>query len=67
MNLATCQFHGGRRDTDGTLVFCGARSVVMYSYCKQHRPLIFVTLAQIRARAATNPLGAHKPLGAEHG
>jgi hypothetical protein len=66
MIVLPCQFHGGRRDEGGALVFCGARSVSLSSYCETHRRIIFVTLAQMRARADTRPLGIHQQRGAEH-
>lgn len=42
MMVLPCQYHGGRRDEAGHLVFCGAPSVLPFSYCKEHRARIFV-------------------------
>jgi hypothetical protein len=41
MMVLPCQFHGGRRDDAGNLLFCGEKSLPMFSYCAKHRSVIF--------------------------
>jgi hypothetical protein len=40
-SVRTCQFHGGRTDQDGFLVFCGKPVREGSSYCPEHYRRIY--------------------------
>lgn len=40
-SVRTCQFHGGRTDRDGFLVFCGKPVREGSSYCPEHYRRIY--------------------------
>jgi hypothetical protein len=65
MNLATCQFHGGRLNERGLLVFCGKPSVPMASYCERHHLKIYINL-HLRDPGHVDRLGTFKRAGGRH-
>ena len=46
-----CQFHGGRKDEHGFLVFCGKPLKPGYSYCVEHHRKVYQRVAPLRPSA----------------
>jgi hypothetical protein len=52
--IRSCQFHGGRTDRKGFLVFCGKPVVNGSSYCAEHYYHIYQRTLTIGATGATD-------------